>query len=216
MTDYSWLDPMERRTKEIREETQRIKDETEKMKQETHNLPVPDDAPWLNLSQEEVDELRNKKHELTEYGKQRLRELIYKEDMRKMEDAAKDLVHKNLTHKEMTTGELMDTEKFQEEFAKSQVFDADKFAEENSKERSNRILERYNHFYNTEVSGLAWGTHITAEFQQAMALECMLDALRYENLNHEFDVVSTADINALIEGLYQQGKDYLERVKNNG
>jgi hypothetical protein len=41
----------------------------------------------------------------------------------------------------------------------------------------------------------------------------MLDALRYENLNHEFDVVSTSDINALIEGLYQQGRDYLERVK---
>ncbi len=187
MTDYSWLEPMERRTKEIREETQRIKDETEKMKQETHNLPVPDDAPWLNLSQEEVNELRNKKFELTQYGKQKF--------------------------KEMTTGELMDTEKFQEEFAKSQVFDADKFEEENSKERSNRILERYNHFYNTEVSGLAWGTHITAEFQQAMALECMLDALRYENLNHEFDVVSTADINALIEALYQQGKDYLQKVQ---
>jgi len=76
MTDYSWLEPMERRTKEIREETQRIKEETEKMKQETHNLPVPDDFPWLNLSQEEVEELRNKKHELTDYGKQRLKELM--------------------------------------------------------------------------------------------------------------------------------------------
>jgi hypothetical protein len=41
----------------------------------------------------------------------------------------------------------------------------------------------------------------------------MLDSLRYENLNHEFSEVQTADINALIEGLYQQGKDYLERVK---
>ncbi len=75
MTDYSWLEPMERRTKEIREETQRIKEETEKMKQETHNLPVPDDFPWLNLSQEEVEELRNKKHELTDYGKEKLRKL---------------------------------------------------------------------------------------------------------------------------------------------
>jgi len=84
------------------------------------------------------------------------------------------------------------------------------------KVRSDRILERYNHFYNTECSGLSHGTPITPEFQQAMTLECMLDALRYENLNHEFDVVSTADLNALIEGLYQQGRDYLERVKNNG
>jgi len=90
------------------------------------------------------------------------------------------------------------------EFAKSQVFDADKFAEENNMVRNHRILERYNMFYNTECSGLSHGTPITPEFQQAMTLECMLDALRYENLNHEFDVVSTADINALIEALYQR------------
>ena len=38
-----------------------------------------DDMPWVNLSQEEVEELRNKKHELTEYGKQRLRELMNKD-----------------------------------------------------------------------------------------------------------------------------------------
>ena len=36
----------------------------------------PDDAPWLNLSPEEVQELRSKKQELTEYGKQKLRELM--------------------------------------------------------------------------------------------------------------------------------------------
>jgi hypothetical protein len=80
-------------------------------------------------------------------------------------------------------------------------------------QRSQRILERYNRFYNTECSGLSHGTPITPEFQQAMTLECMLDALRCENLNHEFDSIPTADINALIEGLYQQGKDYLEQVK---
>ncbi len=37
-----------------------------------------DDMPWVNLTQEEVEELRNKKHELTEYGKQKLRELMNK------------------------------------------------------------------------------------------------------------------------------------------
>jgi len=52
------------------------------------------------LSQEEIVNLRNSKKELTTYGKQKI--------------------------KEMTVGEIMDTEKFQEEFAKSQVFDADK------------------------------------------------------------------------------------------
>ena len=80
-------------------------------------------------------------------------------------------------------------------------------------QRGNRILERYNQFYNTECSGLAHGTPITPEFQQAMALECMLDALRYENLNHEFDMVSTNDINALIDALYRQGKGYLTKVQ---
>jgi hypothetical protein len=46
-----------------------------------YNLPVPDDLPYLNLTQEEVEELRNKKYELTEYGKQRLREMMTHEEM---------------------------------------------------------------------------------------------------------------------------------------
>ena len=49
------------------------------------------------LSQQEVNDLRKAKKELTKYGKQKI--------------------------KEMTTGQLMDTEKFQEEFAKSQTND---------------------------------------------------------------------------------------------
>jgi len=79
--------------------------------------------------------------------------------------------------------------------------------------RNHRILERYNMFYNTECSGLSHGTPITPEFQQAMTLECMLDAIRCENLNDEFDVVSIDDINALIEALHQQGNEYLKRVQ---
>jgi hypothetical protein len=120
------------------------------------------------LNPEEVEELRKQKHELTEYGKEKLRKMMTHEEM--LEEAAR-------------------------------------------RERSNRILERYNNFYNLECSGLSHGTPITPEFQQAMALECMLDTLRCENLNHEFDMVPTADINDLIEALYQQGKDYLERVR---
>ena len=87
------------------------------------------------------------------------------------------------------------------------------FEEAERREKSNRVLQRYNDFYNMECSGLSHGTPITPEFQQAMALECMLDALRCENLNREYNEVSTDDINALIEGLYQQGKDYLKRVQ---
>jgi hypothetical protein len=120
------------------------------------------------LSEKEIEDLRNAKKELTDYGREKLRKLMNHEEM--IEEAAR-------------------------------------------RERSNRILERYNNFYNLECSGLSHGTPITPEFQQAMTLECMLDALRCENLNHEFDMVPTADINDLIEALYQQGKDYLERVR---
>ena len=35
-----------------------------------------DEMPWVNLTQEEVNELRTKKHELTEYGKQKLRKFM--------------------------------------------------------------------------------------------------------------------------------------------
>ena len=62
------------------------------MTEEYGNLP-----DGFFLSQEEVNDLRKAKKELTQYGKQKL--------------------------KEMTVGELMDTEKFQEEFAKSQTND---------------------------------------------------------------------------------------------
>ncbi len=40
----------------------------------------PDDAPWLNLSPEEIQELRTKKHELTEYGKERIRQLMMNQE----------------------------------------------------------------------------------------------------------------------------------------
>ena len=81
------------------------------------------------------------------------------------------------------------------------------------RERSNRILERYNDFYNAEVSGLSHGMPTSMEQLQAIALDCALSALRCENLNHEFSEVQTADIEDLIERLYQQGKDYLEKAK---
>lgn len=38
--------------------------------------PIPDDAPWLNLTPEEVEELRKNKKQLTEYGKEKIRKLM--------------------------------------------------------------------------------------------------------------------------------------------
>jgi hypothetical protein len=139
------------------------------------------------LSDKEVEDLRKSKKELTEYGKQKI--------------------------KEMTTGQLMDTEKFQEEFAKSQVFDADKFADEERKKRSDAILHRYNAFYNNECASLPTGGPISIEHLQCISLRSMLDALITEHMNQEYNSVEICDVEDLIDGLYQQGKDYLKRGK---
>ena len=142
-----------------------------------------EDMPWVNLTPQEVEELRTKKHELTEYGKQRIKEMTDKEN------------------------EVL-------KIAKDAMNTYDKAFKELARiERSERILKRYNKFYNTECSALTHGTPITPEHQQAMALECMVNALRCENLNHEFDTIPTEDINDLITSLYDQGRASLERFQ---
>jgi len=37
--------------------------------------------PWVNLTQDEIEELRSKKQELTQYGKDKIRELMMHEDI---------------------------------------------------------------------------------------------------------------------------------------
>ena len=44
----------------------------------TNNLPENDDAPWLNLTQEEINQLRYNKQELTKYGREKIRALMLK------------------------------------------------------------------------------------------------------------------------------------------
>ena len=184
-----------------------------------------EDMPWVNLTQQEVEELRNKKHELTEYGKQRLRELMSKQDMKKMEDAAKNLVLENLTHEEMleeaarreaenkalaALDELY--EKHGDAMLKLAEIEKDEWER---RERADTVLRRYNAFYNDECSGMPHGTPITPEHMQAMALECMVDALICENMNVEYNAIAIDDIKDLIEGLYRQSDEFLERVRKN-
>jgi hypothetical protein len=87
------------------------------------------------------------------------------------------------------------------------------FEEAERREKSNRVLQRYNDFYNLEVSGLPHGTPITPEQQQIIAFQSMIDALRCEYLNREYNEIAIADIEDLIEALYQQSITFLERVK---
>jgi hypothetical protein len=138
-----------------------------------HNLPVPDDAPWLNLSKEEVEELRQSKKGLTNYGREKLQELM------KNQENYPDYL----------------------------------FEEAERREKSNRVLQRYNDFYNLEVSGLPQGTPITPEQQQALTLDCMIAAIRCEYLNREYTSIEIADIEDLIEALYQQSITFIERTK---
>jgi hypothetical protein len=53
-----------------------------------HNLPVPDDAPWLNLNPEEVEELRKSKIQLTAQATQKLRKLKAKQQTQELLNAA--------------------------------------------------------------------------------------------------------------------------------
>jgi hypothetical protein len=138
-----------------------------------YNLPVPDDMVWVNLTQEEVEELRNKKQTLTEYGKQRLREL------------------------------MMNQEPYPDEF----------FEEAERREKSNRVLQRYNDFYNLETSGMPQGMPITMEHMQIITLQSAIDALRCENLNREYNEIAISDIEDLIERLDEQATAFLERVR---
>ena len=174
----------------------------------TDNLPVPDDLPYLNLSQSELDELRKSKKELTDYGKERLRELMNKPIEAKVseEDFNKivDLMNNQEPYPDAMFEEAERREVANRELAKE---------EWERKERSDTVLRRYNAFYNEECSGMPHGTPITPEHMQAMALQCMIDALQCENMNVEYNVIVIEDIKDLIEGLYQQSNEYLKRVK---
>ena len=80
-------------------------------------------------------------------------------------------------------------------------------------ERSERVLQRYNDYYNMECSGLPHGTPITPEHQQMIAFQSMIDALRCENLNREYNEIAISDIEDLIEGLDKQATAFLKKVR---
>lgn len=81
------------------------------------------------------------------------------------------------------------------------------------REKSNRVLQRYNDYYNMECSSRTHGGATSMEELQALALECMRDALHCENLNREYTEIAIDDINDLIEALYQQGKELIAKTE---
>jgi len=174
-----------------------------------------EDMPWVNLTQEEVEELRNKKHELTEYGKQRLRELMNINPTH--EEMLEEAARREAENKALAALDEL-YEKHGDAMLKLAEIEKDEWER---RERADTVLRRYNHFYNEECSGLPHGTPITPEHMQAMALDCAVDALMCENVNVEYNVIAIDDIKDLIARLYEQGNDFLERVRklkeeNNG
>ncbi len=144
-----------------------------------------EDMPWvLGLTDKEVEELRNKKHTLTQYGKQKLNEMMNRIPDN---DEIEDIMNITLTEEKKEELDRM--------------------------RRKQTVLSRYNKFYNDEVSGLPHGMAVSMEQLQAITLECMIDALRCENMNVEYDAIAIDDIKDLIAGLYEQGNEYLERVQ---
>ena len=169
-----------------------------------------EDMPWVNLTQEEVDELRTKKYELTEYGKQRLKELM------RNQEPYPDAMFEEAERREKERKALDALDKLYDENGDAlQRLAAIEKEEWERKKRSETVLRRYNHFYNEECSGMPHGTPITPEHMQAMALECMVDALICENMNVEYNTIAIDDIKDLIAGLYKQSDEFLARVRKN-
>jgi hypothetical protein len=81
------------------------------------------------------------------------------------------------------------------------------------REKSNRVLQRYNDFYNLETSGMPQGMPITMEHMQIITLQSAIDALRCENLNREYNEIAISDIEDLIQRLDEQATAFLERVR---
>jgi hypothetical protein len=66
-----------------------------------------------------------------------------------------------------------------------------------------------------ECASLPHGTPITPEHQQMITLQSMIDAIRCEYLNREYNEIAISDIEDLIEQLDNQATKFLERVRQN-
>ena len=106
-----------------------------------------------------------------------------------------------------------DYQKVVELMNNQQPYPDEMFEEAERREKSNRVLQRYNDYYNMECAGLPHGTPITPEHMQMIAFESMIDALRCENLNREYNEIAISDIEDLIERLCEQSNEFLERVR---
>ena len=72
------------------------------------------------------------------------------------------------------------------------------------------LIDRYNHFYNDECSGLSHGTPISMEHLQAITLECAVKAFA-SKYNYK-ENIPVEDLLYLAKELMRQGDGTVEKV----
>ncbi len=82
MTDDSWLEPMREATERIKKETERLREENKRLREaniKISRINVKEQFGHLLdgflLNENEIDDLRKSKRELSQYGKEKFREL---------------------------------------------------------------------------------------------------------------------------------------------
>ena len=129
----------------------------------------PDDAPWLNLSPEEIQQLRTNKQHLTEYGKQKIRELMNHEEMLEIaaeREAANEAIIAKVSEEDYQ--KVMDAAK------ENKVLDiAKKFMEENSEAMEKlAAIEKKDliDYALEELNAIVMGGQDTREFYNSVSL----------------------------------------------
>ena len=113
-----------------------------------------DDMPWIDLTPEEIQELRSKKQKLTEYGKQKLRELMNDGKLRFYDKGKETLVVEDswgggcknpetqLHIKEMTHEEMLEEAERRENEQNEELEDAQNWIAQNFQEAARQELAK--------------------------------------------------------------------------
>ncbi len=129
------------------------------------------------LGGKEINDLRKSKKEITQYAKEKLKKLM---------------------NKEMSVGELIETEKFQEEYQKNI--------------NDKKLLNYYNEYYNNECASLSHGMPISMEHLQSIALKSAIYA--FTKTYGIKENISTYGLKELADLVQAQGDRTVQKVSD--
>ncbi len=139
-----------------------------------HNLPVPDDMPWVNLTQEEVEDLRKSKKELTEYGKQKLRALMDKDLIFKTNGKETSRMTGQFTLEDLTVGTKTSETKL--EIKMTEPYPDEMFEEAERREAERKALDALDKLYEENGDALKQLAEIEREEKEKLAAGFKQDA----------------------------------------